>query len=694
MLKKYLLLLVLLGYNVVINAQNAYYKLDTTDMPMVNLNQIVVAASREEMKLKELPTSVSIMQNRAIENNEVNNLSDISAITPNLIMPDYGSKLTSPIYIRGIGSRINSPSIGLYVDNVPYFDKGAFDFDFFDLKRIEVLRGPQGTLYGRNSMGGLINIITLSPMDYQGFRARISGGNYGNLNAKAGYYGKFSDNFAASLSLNYRHSDGYFDNDYLSEKVDDLNSYSLNNKLIYKLSDKLTFENIFSMELSKQGGYPYAIYNDSLQIVEKISYNQRSFYNRNMFNDALKVKYSDKNWEISNAFSYQAFDSEQKIDQDLTPQSLYFAEQTRVQNMISDELIVKSKGEKRYQWLFGGFAFLQNYDSGVRVNLYQKDMWYLKTNKPVIKGIAFFHQSRYNLTDKLTATLGLRQDYESSKLHYLFEGEAVGQQMPRQDTVYPELRDNVLLPKFALTYNFDNVSIYASYTTGYKPGGFNITFESPEQLTFKHEKSRNYELGVKSSFFNHFLYADFTLFYTDLENQQIYRTVTSGRGAYLDNAGVSRNKGFELSFRNRLTKGFEAIIAYGFTDSKIIEYVKNEKINYNDNFTPYIPRHTFSVQLNKTFDFGDFVLFDKLRLNVLYNFFGKKYWTLDNNYFQDEYGLLNGKISFYKGDFKIDIWGKNLIGVNYNSFLFQALGNTYVQEGKPLQFGVNISMEL
>ena len=95
-------------------------------------------------------------------------------------MPDYGSKLTSPVYIRGIGSRINSPSVGIYVDDVPYFEKAAFDFDFFDIDRVEVLRGPQGTLYGRNTMGGIINVFTKSPLTEKGSKIKLSAGNYGN----------------------------------------------------------------------------------------------------------------------------------------------------------------------------------------------------------------------------------------------------------------------------------------------------------------------------------------------------------------------------------------------------------------------------------------------------------------------------------------------------------------------------------
>jgi len=133
---------------------------DSTEIKTINLNEIVVKSSRESsVMIKNLPSSISLMKSKTLEDNNISSLKDLIGFVPNFFMPDYGSRLTSPVYIRGIGSRINSPSIGLYVDNVPFFEKSAFDFEFSDLDRVEVLRGPQGTSYGRNTMGGLIKVI-------------------------------------------------------------------------------------------------------------------------------------------------------------------------------------------------------------------------------------------------------------------------------------------------------------------------------------------------------------------------------------------------------------------------------------------------------------------------------------------------------------------------------------------------------
>ena len=120
---------------------------DTTKIRNLRIDEITIRSPKFNSNVFQLPAAATMMPARIIENYQIGSLPDISGLVPNFFMPDYGSKLTSPVYIRGIGTRINTPSVGLYVDNIPYFEKSAFNFDFFDLERIEVLRGPQGTLY-------------------------------------------------------------------------------------------------------------------------------------------------------------------------------------------------------------------------------------------------------------------------------------------------------------------------------------------------------------------------------------------------------------------------------------------------------------------------------------------------------------------------------------------------------------------
>lgn len=376
---------------------------DTTDLMSIVLDEIVIKASKDNVTFKSLPASVSIISSNKIAEGEIKSLDDLSSTAPNFFMPDYGSKLTSPVYIRGIGSRINAPSVGLYVDYVPYFEKAAFNFDFFDIQRIEVLRGPQGTLFGRNTMGGIVNIVTTSPMDYSGTHLNLSAGNYGTYSGNVGHYGKVNDKFGYSLAVNYLHNDGFFENEYSGKKVDKLNSVGFRNRLIYEITDRLSVENIAGFESSKQGGYPYAIYNDSLRAAQPINYNQFSSYDRKLFSDALLVRYTGNNFELISTSSYQFLNDYQGIDQDFTPASLYFITQKQNQNMFSQEVILRSSGQKNYNWLIGGYAFYQAFDNEVGANVYLQDMSYIKSYDHKINGYALFHQS--SLSDFIVRNL-------------------------------------------------------------------------------------------------------------------------------------------------------------------------------------------------------------------------------------------------------------------------------------------------
>lgn len=675
-------------------AQENSLPADSMFIDQVQLREVVIKASKDNVTYRSIPASVSVMSSNDLSDNEIRTLSAVTATAANFFMPEYGSKLTSPVYIRGIGSRINSPSVGLYVDYVPYFEKAAFGFDFFDIRKIEILRGPQGTLFGRNTMGGIINIVTLSPVDYSGTRLNFSAGNYGTVSTGAGYYGKLGRKTSFSLAANYLHNDGFYTNEYTGKEVDRLNSYGLRNRLIVEATEKLTFENIAGVEFSYQGGYPYAVFNDSTKAPDKINYNQYSSYDRVLFSDALLVRYNNRRVEVTSTSSYQYLDDLQNIDQDFTVDSLFFVAQTQKQHMLSQEITARSAGSRRYNWLFGAYAFFQAFDNGVDVNAWAQKMDYLKTYDHSIAGAALFHQS--SLTDflikNLTITAGLRIDTENDRLGYFYDRTLRGNYSIVADTVYPSLKSLEVIPRFALNYRMANADFYAVIARGYKTGGFNSTFERPEDLTFSPEFSWNYEAGIKSSFFRKKLHADLAVFYINWKNQQIYQTVPSGRGSMLKNAGHSVSRGVEISIATAPIRGFEFDLAYGLTDARFISYVFNETINYNGNRLPYIPRNTLALGATKTFYITGFRPLEKIRLNARYRGTGSIYWNEENTYSQPYYGLTDLKVSFIRGEFQFDIWARNLMNTGYSSFFFEALGNKYVQTGRPFQTGINLSL--
>jgi iron complex outermembrane recepter protein len=689
-----LIIAIILSYPVY--SQNQSEQQDTSKWMSRELQEIVIKASKDNVTHKTIPASVSVIPSELIKESEIRSLNDLSGTAPNFYMPDYGSKLTSPVYIRGIGSRINSPSVGLYVDYVPYFEKAAFDFDFFDIRRIEVLRGPQGTLFGRNTMGGIVNIVTTSPMDYQGSHINLTGATYGSYSVSAGHYGKAGSRLGYSIALNALHNDGFYTNIFTGNKVDKLNSYGFRNRLIYELSDRFTVENIAGFESSSQGGYPYALFNDTLKTAKEINYNHYSSYERKLFSDALLLRYNTGNFEIMSTTSYQYLDDSQKIDQDFTPASLFFVVMDSKQHMFSQEIVARSSGNSNYKWLFGAYAFTQLFDNAVNVEAFAQNMDYLKTYDHKIRGAALFHQS--SISDfpvkNMTLTAGIRADTEGDQLDFFYDRTLAGNYSVMDDTIYPQLNSLEILPRFAVNYKLGTNNLYIVIARGYKTGGFNSTFERPEDLTFDPEYSWNYEAGIKTSVLKNLIYADLSVFYIDWKNQQIYQPVIpSGRGSMLKNAGHSVSKGAEASLKLNPVKGFDLSLSYGYTDARFIKYDLNDQVSYDGKFLPYVPMHTFSAQAGKTIEIKNSNLADRVRFSAMYRGAGKIYWKEENIDNQPFYGLLDAKISFSRKWLQFDVWAKNLLNTDYNAFFFEAQRVKYLQTGKPAQAGVNLSVK-
>lgn len=672
------------------------------------LDEVIVTSSKETKSIKEMPASVSYIPLKEIQNRNITSIKDISSYVPNLFIPDYGSKLTSPVYIRGIGSKINAPSVGLYVDQIPFFEKTVFDFDFSEIDKIEVLRGPQGTLYGRNTMGGLINVYTKSPLNYEGTMFSFSEGNYNQLQASGSHYGKFNDNFGYAVSGNYKHSDGFFNNSFNNKKVDALNAGSGRIKLRWKKGTRLDANLLANYEYSDQGGYPYGIYDKTTGETADPNYNDYSFYRRGIFTSGLNINYSFDNFILKSVTGYQHFDDKQAVDQDFTTKDTYFATQTQRQDMLSQEFEIKSKGNKRYTWINGIFAFHQGAFN--KVNLYyQKDAviamklagekFTAKVYDTPTDGFALYHQSTYKdlLFKGLSATAGIRFDYEKSKLDYDFK-ETMLETTSQKDAFISDLNFSQFTPKFSLQYQFNPLKmVYASVTKGYKTGGFNTSFETNKDRSFDPEHSWNYEMGSKMSFFGNRINAEVALFYIDWKNQQITHTLTSGTGSMLKNAGKSESKGIELTLEGKVCKGLQLQVSYGYTEAKFKDYadsIKNtagvyEPINYKGNYLPYIPRHTVAVGADYTMNLSSSIL-DQLVFSAQYTGTGKLYWNEKNLASQNYYGILNGKISVRKGGLMVDLWIKNATSQDYNAFYFES-GKSFAQKGRPMTFGTTLS---
>ena len=686
-------------------AQRLATKSDSTYFIDKSIDEVEIIGVKHITSLNDQPVSVSALTSREIVNREIHSVKELTSRIPNFFMPDYGSKLTSPIYVRGIGSRINSPAVALYVDNIPYFEKSAFDFELIDVSRIEVLRGPQGTLYGRNTMGGVINIFTNKPHSNRETRIRFTGGNYHSYRTNISHNQPITEGLSANISGSFNTLDGFYYNQFTNAKVDQTESYAGRFKLNHTINSSITAEYSVGFDRSMQGGYPYSIYNDTDQEASPISYDSYSYYNRDMVSANALLKIDADKFDLTSISSYQLIDDLQEIDQDFTSSSLFVVDQDQLQHMFSQEIILKSKDqENKVDWLIGAFGFIQNFDKLVNVNYGEDGILAFglpgsttmsKQYDHRIMGAAIFQQTTINnlFIDHLNLSLGVRVDAEKATLDYIYDRTIIDNTTRVEDFVN-HLNFINILPKGTLNYEFSkNNMIYASIAKGYNSGGFNSTFEREEDQSFEPEHSWNYEIGSKNSWLNNRIISRVSLFYIDWENQQIYQPVPSGQGSMLTNAGQSVSKGAEVELTGKISGNLRTHLSYGYTNAYFVEYERSETVSYNGNKIPYIPEHTFDIGGSYSHSFeGQFP--SGIDIDMNYTGVGKHYWNEDNIAYQEYYGLLNAKVSLVFKAFKVGVWGKNILNSNYNSFYFKALGNSYVQIGKPALFGITVDIRL
>lgn len=690
MYKPLYILILSLGIVPVTNAEDT----DTTKIREVELNEVVIRSFKQNRDLRLEPLSASSVTGTAIRNRNITGIKEFSSFVPNLFMPDYGSKLTSPVYIRGIGSKINAPSVGLYVDGIPYFEKSAFDFDFSEIDRIEILRGPQGTLYGRNTMGGIINVYTKSPLKYQGLNGWISNGNYGYRDYAVSLYRSIGKKFGYALSGNYNRSDGYFTNLFTDKKADGQKSGSGRVRLEWKPDERLSFGFVSTFDYSDQGGYPYAVCDSITHRPGNVNYNDYSFYKRTLSTTGFTMEYRGKGYSLNSQTAYQYSSDHQGIDQDFSPKSLYYAKQDQKQKMVSEEVNIKSTTDSRYKWLFGAFGFWQGIDNTVIVDWLSAGYTTRKLYEIPTYGIAFYHQSTFDdlLTKGLSLTVGVRYDYERASTDF-YSFKDTEEESKQTDNFYSKLKFSQVTPKASLRYIFPSSGmLYATVSKGYKTGGFNTSFEREEDRSFHPESSWNYEIGAKHPFLDNRLRAEIALFWIDWKNQQISQRLPSNTGSMLKNAGRSESKGIEVSLQGNPVNGLMIQANYGFTHATFSDYKDEKKgIDYSGNYLPMVPSHTFAIGADYTIP-NPCPHIDRFTVSANYTGTGRIHWMEDNRVSQPYYGQLNGKLSVTKGFVTFAIWAKNITNTDYTAFYFETGGKGLAQKGRPFTIGGNIQL--
>lgn len=625
------------------------------------LKPLTVTATKTKENLQNIPISVSVIDRFDIDDNNFKTLSDISKIIPNFTSVNSGMDLIYMHNIRGLYTDPESLSsiIGTYVDGIPYNSFGN-NIELENIERIEVLRGPQSTLYGKYAYAGAINIITKKPTNHTEGTLRLTLGednkrqfNF-HINTPI-----IQDKFFIGISGRHYEKDGYIKNIYLNKDDN------------YKEDDfaklYLRFLPIENLELSLISTYFQK--NDG-------GFNMNSMANKNPRENTLdiqgftkpkghahafKIKYNYNNINFTSISTYKVVKPNRLIDFDGTPKQIMHAGQKGKFKDYSQEFRLDGRGGN-LKWLTGLMLDKKeespiNFSNG---KIFSK-------NKTTQQGIGVFANIDYDINDKLTLTGGLRYDKDKAKVHDLLNGF--------KDTA----NFDAFSPKIGVKYAINqNISSYFTIAKGYKSGGF-FMFAPSGKRKYGKESLLSYEMGIKTKSFNDRLLFNVSAFYMDIKDMQV-RTDLSPLVSYMSNASTATSKGFEVESILRATNEIDIFANLGYTHSEYDNF-SDELGNYSGNMSQFSPKFDYSAGVSYRDTLG---IFAKFSISGQSSFYTDK----ANKFKNKGYALLDAKIGYEKDNFEVYLYCDNITDKKHDVTGFFDMYNVV---SKPREFGIQLA---
>ena len=516
---------------------------------VVDLDEVVVVSQpKETFRLRQQPLSSTVFTANEMGTLHVRDLRQLSQYVPSFTMPAYGSRYTSSMYVRGIGSRVNNPAVGVYFDNIPLVSKSMHNLHFYDVERVDILRGPQGTLYGQNSEGGLVRLYSKSPLQHQGTDVRIGLATGLQRHVEVAHYNKVNDRLAFSAAAFYNGQNGFFDNQANGNRADEGNEAGGRLHLLWSPLERLTLGLSADYQWVRQNGFPYGQLNIVDGRAADPSTNYQGGYRRHALTTGLTAEYRGDAFVAHYGGSWQYLNDQMTMDVDYLPQDFMRMDQSQLMNALTQELTVRSSSQSFWHWTFGAFfahqgmktdalvyfgpdmnAFLsktiEDYAYYGMLNSMAKRMGmeaakamieraggcHINMQVMTIPGLfrtpqnnfALFHESNIDLGDRLTATLGLRYDLNHVSIDYatradmLLDESVMGVKVKAAvNSVLEHSESNnfsQLLPKVGLSYRIDDrgSNVYATVSKGYRAGGYNFQMFSDILQTELQDKAQS-----------------------------------------------------------------------------------------------------------------------------------------------------------------------------------------------------------
>jgi iron complex outermembrane recepter protein len=656
----------------------------------VKLDTVTVTASKHgDKKISQIAGSVSVIDDIKIEDQNIDESTKIISLTPNFYITQTGpAAFTTFASMRGITGGMDSiPAVGFYVDDIYY---SGLDIPLFDIERIEVLKGPQGTLYGRNSEAGIINIVTKKPNNEESGKIGISYGSHNTLKTKASFNKVIDEDTALRVALSHTKTDGYFKNKYNnSDTIGEEKNLAGRVSLYKKISNSLDLTFGYDRQKNDSPNYAqFAPYNSN-NLREDINVDYLGEANKEAQGINIKAKYQLENMDLVSITSHRSEDFKIANDIDFNPIDLMTFDLGKDVNSLSEELRFVSKNDSDLEWVSGLFLLKEsdtrNYHtwmnftnmgmgvSGERLN---------QNSKTKTIGTAIFVEVSKKFYDFKLST-GLRYDREKKDFTYTQTG--VGGVGMLTAMGYPDQNGNesktfdAWLPKLSLLYEKSNTIVpYLTVSRGFKSGGFN----EKEQMgtTYNPEFTTNYELGFKSYFDN--LAVNGAIFIIKWDDMQVEVPVSGATSFYTDNASEATSKGLELELEYMPTDELRFNLGASKVDATYDSYISGTTV-YDGKKIIDVPETT--VHFDATYR-----AMNGYYAGASYSHFGKVYFDKANTRSQS-YGVTNLKIGYEKEDFDIYLYGNNIFDKEYKTRAFEVSGNWYARAGSPRQIGVALN---
>ena len=678
------------------------------------LDEVVVTAEKKEELLQKIPASITALNAKQINAFGLWNTKEITGIIPNLYSADPGDN-RDVNSVRGIATSSYDPTVATYIDGVNQFSLDTYIPTLFDVERIEVLRGPQGTLYGRNAMGGVINIITKQPNNASSGFADISVGNYNQQRITAGFKTPLIKDklfFGASILSNKR--DGYYTNEFTQSSYDNQNGLSGNYFLKYTISScwdiNLNFKQLAN---ENQGPFPLVFgTEEALNNPYRLNQNSITTMKDKTSNSSLTIRYTGSGFNFSSQTAYQQNYRyyTNPIDGDFSPIDAIsvinnYGSKWNNNKVLTQDFKFTSapSSNSKLKWTAGAFLFYQDAPVkqatrfGIDANLMMiGDSLFsiINTSTTLKKGFAIYGQATYALSDKLNMSFGLRNDYENQTQSIL--GEYQRDPSPELYTTTSDTLGrtnfNALSPKLSLDYQVNNNSLwYGSYSKGFRAGGLSPLSSDPSQpplVGYLPEYSNNFETGIKNNWLNNKLILNVALFYTKVTDAQVPSLILPDAITITKNTGQLSSQGVEAELMFIPTKGVLLQYAFGTTSAsydKLEIASQGASVNLAGKRPIFTPSSTSLLAAQYSFPVSSEL---QIMLRGEWKYIGTTYFDLANNIQQSPYHLLNAKLGIEYKKTALSFWAKNLAGAKYISYGYD-FGAVHL--GDPAIFGTSFS---